>query len=156
MPRARRPRRRANSDPENSASAGRIGGRVHHPDTPLLMLGVTPVSDARRGGRERRQDADRDQAVGRRPALRTADCVEHQRTGPRADWNVGQQRVQRVPQPGTTQAVLQRPRRQPAAHGRGKRIGDAIEKASLLEAGNGRIGGRARRVELAPHADVSR
>lgn len=79
-----------------------VGGGVHEPQAGCLTVGVRPVVEPCSRGRDRGRDAGANQHVGGSGI----EGIEQRRHRPGPDRQVRQQRVQRVPQPGHTRAVV--------------------------------------------------
>ena len=95
--------------------------------TVVRRLRVGPVADPGQRRRAIGRDADADQALRCAVVLVTPEEVEHGSAGPRADDDVGQQRVQRVAEPGAAEGVLERTGIEDGAHPLAYRLADGVE-----------------------------
>ena len=118
---------RCREEPE----AGDVGGGMDQTDPPLRPIGVGPVTEAADGGGDRGQGTERDQRIDRVSGTRATEEVEDHSPAPAADGDVGEQRMQRVLQPGAAEQALGRPDR--GVHDSGEAVRDAIECLEALQ-----------------------
>ena len=106
---------------------GGVRGGVDETDTASRTGGVTPVGRAGERGGHGADHAPRDELGGRTPGAAPTDEVKGERRGPEADGEVGEQGVQRVPEPGAAQRVLERLAVERVAHCVGGRVGEVVQ-----------------------------
>ena len=85
-------------------------------DAVVGRFGIRPVIDSGQRGRCVRRYPNADQPFGCAAVLVAADQVEQSGAHPRADDDVGHQRVERVTEPGAAERVLKRARPECRAH----------------------------------------
>jgi hypothetical protein len=102
-------------------------------------VGLGPVGCAGHRGRHGRQGAEADQPPGRTAIGPGAGDVQHGSGDPGADRDIGQQRVQLMPEPGARQGVIDRCRPGSPGDDRGERPADAVKRLGCLQALDGHV-----------------
>jgi len=114
----------------------RVGRGVHKADAAHAVvagLAVGPVAGTGQRGRAVRGDPDADQPLRRALAVPAADEVEHGCAGPAADHDVGQQRMQGVPDPRAADRVAQHAGPDRPADGFGDLAPGGVERANRFD-----------------------
>ena len=138
-----------------ASAAGHQGGRVEaqgagvrrgvgQPDPPhprVGGLGVGPVVGAGRRCHRVGDQPDRDQPLSRRAVGVAADHVENRCADEGPDDHVGEQRMQRVPQPRAGEGVLEWARTDSLAHLPRDRLCRPVQDLGVLQRLNGHIWG---------------
>ena len=94
-----RPRRRATRRSAVQADGHSDGGGVHEADPLVALPRGRPLRPSGPGRRADSQQADSDKPLRGRRRLGTAEQIEHGCRGPGAEYDVGQQRMDRVAEP---------------------------------------------------------
>jgi hypothetical protein len=153
------PRRPAAARDERRAVEGEGGDvrrGVHDPHpTDLVVggLGVRPVQEPRGGGGQRGGDPDADEPPRGAVGVAPADRVEQAGARPRADRQVGQERVQGVPQRAPAERVAHRAGLHGIAHRAAEARRHRVESCEAADPLDRRVqDGRGRRLGPAGQA----